>query len=1333
MAGFGGYDSVRELHQSGAKSVWTARPQGSTDSPAFAIKFLEPDDSALTPQQKRKQIERFLDRAEVQKKAVGKGGHWVRVHEYGKTDTGAALVTDYYRRSIQTLIDAKVSLSNAALYRIVRSIVAGLRELNIACGRVHGNLRPQAILIAGNKSVAKSRIVLNSPATTADVEGRASAESDFPALGAILYELITGSPFARSQLPIQDAPAWKRLGKKAEAWRRLCTDLLSPDSDAAPKDLDQVFIRVRAVKPPRRIWPLVLFASTTAAAILIVVSLTLRRESDPVAWKNLCLDYYNWFAAFDSSKLPPDRHFVKIRALCDDMKQLDPKSLLEKRKIDFSGGYDDFSEWNDGLRTASKDIARGRTNLKEIKTQIQQWAPLGDTIDLRDRLAERKLDPSRGALQQLSSCAKPISLISPEDNASIKKLERLQIVDSINSISRLYPHVKGVLKEWSLFDRAAAIGGHTDPLLKVFPEFVDSQVKLAANESVERLDERLAKLVGLAASIESERGKLGNLKVAVDSKPVEGNYLLWLTRARLVTAIPDREKTVGEIQSGLLATMNPQAKAGFQKRLDDYQVAYDTIIKENWKPDPQWQTKLMEFATDHGGKLNDLDKEIAAYNDDTSDKRSRWLADQMRMPPIDRPLIQLAWAGLLKRCIQPGPRPPWALTEQLDKLRQNILEMCARLTGPNNESAPWLGDLQSVYDQTLDSNLAALLAKATPASLSSLNLGNLRISAVAIATHCFAIQKALGELRTWTEPVNGSSLEGHVADIGKLPESAGLVRASEVEKLLKDADQVREVEGWDETKLAAEGESLARNVAEFTPGQRARLFAIWTKLGKFPSWPTYAQLSTEILVRSRFHPTGVPGRRGAEVIKILDDQGVTRLERAAGSALATGASIPENLSIVSNQLSMDDLSALSPKNDWLRYDLLVAKLRNELSEKRLRNEKSIEFIDAFKQQLGRFKEARFVISVDALRKEIEDKVKETDQRETQKSNDEFGPPSSSGWVKSEIENPEGYVFTRRDQRLVFLYLDIGKSQEASYICTTEVSLGLFLEIIDDDWKERPQTVDGLKWGKLTRNVGGGDVNEFDLRTWAWKPDQPKMVNLCEYWVLPTADDEQVRKPFWVGVDQSPRPNINCPMNRIPALSAEIFAKMLRCKLPSLEEWIAATKLSPKAAQGGKILDNVRDLKLKTQVEHWVLNEFRSHAAVILSGFQECGFERLASLSFDPRDDGTIFFRAVPTLDGKDFQVHDLIGNVAEWVTLGTWDDQKPKYGIIGGSAISDPDVSEDQKDYYTPLEQPQASNPSPSDVGIRLAFTASRPTLASNVRELLNARAFVPPDSPSHP
>jgi hypothetical protein len=45
MNGFGGYERVKEIHRSGAKSVWTARRAGEgagAGEASFAIKFLDP-------------------------------------------------------------------------------------------------------------------------------------------------------------------------------------------------------------------------------------------------------------------------------------------------------------------------------------------------------------------------------------------------------------------------------------------------------------------------------------------------------------------------------------------------------------------------------------------------------------------------------------------------------------------------------------------------------------------------------------------------------------------------------------------------------------------------------------------------------------------------------------------------------------------------------------------------------------------------------------------------------------------------------------------------------------------------------------------------------------------------------------------------------------------------------------------------------------------------------------------------------------------------------------------------------------------------------------------
>src|SRR6185436_19855637 len=114
MSGFAGYEGVKEFHRSGAKSIWTARREGEK-SASFVIKSIDPGRTNWTPAEIKQQVQLFLERAGVQRAAAQQGKHWAPVHAMGEHQGGAALVTNYYRRTLQGILQQRITIDRKSV------------------------------------------------------------------------------------------------------------------------------------------------------------------------------------------------------------------------------------------------------------------------------------------------------------------------------------------------------------------------------------------------------------------------------------------------------------------------------------------------------------------------------------------------------------------------------------------------------------------------------------------------------------------------------------------------------------------------------------------------------------------------------------------------------------------------------------------------------------------------------------------------------------------------------------------------------------------------------------------------------------------------------------------------------------------------------------------------------------------------------------------------------------------------------------------------------------------------------------------------------------------
>jgi hypothetical protein len=340
-----------------------------------------------------------------------------------------------------------------------------------------------------------------------------------------------------------------------------------------------------------------------------------------------------------------------------------------------------------------------------------------------------------------------------------------------------------------------------------------------------------------------------------------------------------------------------------------------------------------------------------------------------------------------------------------------------------------------------------------------------------------------------------------------------------------------------------------------------------------------------------------------------------------------------------------------------------------------------------------------------------------------------GPAScifASQWKVRVYDGGQAVVFTWGGSEHVLKFIRVQPKQgPACYLCTTEVSVGLFADSfkVTGKWADAAGLLHAFE--DTSRPKGP--------RTWVWKGRNTRYVVVAQEWMY--------KGP------EVPPPTPRHPVNYVSAGAALYFASLLGCRLPTVSEWRAAYDEHADRQR------NLRDATWRQQLEavkEWA--EKRPALRPIWPDhdiFWPAGVEGRrgaeARVVSNGRDD--VLWLA-PVGSGAFFR--HLVGNVAELVRTDETDVHKEaeamrswaradfpnldnrrtdSFRVVGGSALSPPELWDGRsKPFYTPWPVDQrALWQGYSDVGFRLAFTAPRETPADKLKRILADAGYLTP------
>ncbi|HZL37042.1 MAG TPA: SUMF1/EgtB/PvdO family nonheme iron enzyme [Tepidisphaeraceae bacterium] len=1303
MAKIGNYEILDELHLTPHGSVSRAR-RADGERGLFAIKRLTLP--VEEPGEPRWELQMFLDRARAQQQVVAGGATcWAAVHDLGMDSDSAYFVTDYHPLCVQRLIDSRVPVKAAALHAVIKAAVQGLAEMKAIRGRAHGNLKGSNVLIAG-RDLPGARVLLADPASNAQA-AKSGESGDAYALGALICGLVLYRDPANARWPLQSSSEWSRLGRRGDTWRRLCNELLSPVPGDRP-NLAEIERRVQALRPRRKLPVRKIMTAVLVPLIVIGSALAVLSLLDHSARKRFCQTKRDWFARYAQAAEDSAR-----RARWES--DLDLRQLLAEAPV----GQVSRIKCDDGkfLRYSIGDYRTVRA-ANAAAAQVQRemsgrWRVVIRTQELRDKFAERGWSQPDWYLGQLIDATRPAP--------------GADVAGGIDRLLLAAPHVEAGLamadSHWKQFsDRLSQIQAARDPVLTALATMLRksaaSDVRLTAggftgldklNADIEQAD-RLAEALRTTWPTNVDREHFDpEVAARINLKKVEPRDVdTWLA---LVYANAYRRTEAAnaarDLRQHLVDTTNLVIRANLAS---DEAPPFDAARQQaalavaNFEQLPFTQQSIDSgaFSRKRDEVRNQIDALRKYYHPETPED---WLKTLPAVATGSQHINQRwqAWRKALDECLPAMARNSdvfLANQQATEQLRAVLVSLDQGFSpAPSLPVETYTAVARLRREQAIETLLMPLDPRAPKLDADAVKhaqdaYGKWSAELVGLSRD-FPIGQELLTLDDrpdqkwktkdpgfWNDPLVQALVKDDLARLSRL---AALSSASR-EQLVKSA-------GSDVTEVA---------------------LAAWRLLGAHgidPPWPSQSnELTAELKIRQQLSQAIKYLKNPADAQAPnadLAEQGPIRWKRFARAA--TSEAMLQNAWNRQGSFGID-ASAIAKLPAALRFDLFLALLRQAMSGGE----------DAgIRQALGGLQSAAADIKDRPEMGMLAARLARVEAKEP------FADEKPGDVFKLALPGVKEAVQFRRVEP---------RAGHPFYLCTTEVSMGQFVAVIENThtWVQAKLLPWNCQPGK-TDDRGGP-------RVWQWSDQPGALMESPRYWYAP--DEENDYPPAFragrfnrnsLSEAQGGNPSPDHPMQYISAQGALFYAGLCGCRLPTPAEWSVAYALYEKSVPPERW--NLRDRTWEEQ-----------RAYVASTGASRWPDEGIFSVNASadsigrnatsrPGNDGTLFFRPVGATDANVFQ--HLVGNVGEFVCdaseffdaasdkktadgVQRFVDEAPhSFFVIGGSALSAPEVPVDKP---LPVTRTDAGY---ADVGLRLAFTAPSRSLAEKVKWLLGEQGYL--------
>jgi hypothetical protein len=519
MPKFGQHETAQRLFLSGVGSLYVLKGDEKK-----VLKVVQPPPGIWTDDQMESEIDGFLLRLKTQR-ALAKGSQrWAPVYdvkalrasaddpsEGGGADlsrsgttvgpvpesivrSGAYAILDRYERSVQSLIEGRVRLTNDDLRNLFGSVFAGLLDLRKIEGRPHGNVKPPNILLTHSADLAAATVHLSDPAAAGALTAK-SGEKDLAELGKILFELVNLRPYSGGTIgPSKD---WNRLGPNGEDWRKLCNALLDPGAPAEERNLEKIAAQIATwTAQPKKSKAPVLIATVCVMLIAggVATWLVLRPKKidfNEARWQELCLDYHAWFEEFDGNfddakqKLSAEPYPVGVVKLMSeanrDRARISPQAISKQgaKSKDLAG----LTEKDDNFVNISTGYGPNYTKegtdlVDKVAKALSpaQWPLLG-RLDATAATYEKRgwVKPAAGIRGLIASAQPPVIPTQPVDLADrVKAIHPVNVLGAINRTVKASEIVTTIDQQWKTIEAQIKQLPETHvPLLDAFPKFAE--------------------------------------------------------------------------------------------------------------------------------------------------------------------------------------------------------------------------------------------------------------------------------------------------------------------------------------------------------------------------------------------------------------------------------------------------------------------------------------------------------------------------------------------------------------------------------------------------------------------------------------------------------------------------------------------------------------------------------------------------------------------------------------------------------------------------------------------------------------------------------------------